>query len=80
MTYQNKLRAGGEFYLRGKFQQLIGEEFHVLISKIKTALMNLIKCGLYWLKMMVAIIASDRLSDMQLIKLLSTLKSTTIPS
>lgn len=31
MTYQNKLRAGGEFYLRGKFQQLIGEEFHVLI-------------------------------------------------
>lgn len=42
--------------------------------------MNLIKCGLYWLEMMVAIIASDRLSDMQLIKLLSTLKSTTIPS
>lgn len=42
--------------------------------------MNLIKCGLYWLEMTAAVIASDRLSDMQLIKLLSTLKSTIIPS
>lgn len=42
--------------------------------------MNLIKCGLYWLRMILAIIASDRLSDMQLIKLLSTIKSTIITS